>query len=113
MMYYLDEYTQSHQTAGKGRMSNEQCSKTFASLRQEDMQLFFREWMKHKKQTEYVAYDVTSISSYSQNIREVEWGYNRDKERLPKSTWECTTEKNPAFRCTTGCIRGAYRTRRT
>ncbi|MFR0734325.1 MAG: hypothetical protein ACLSHU_09180 [Oscillospiraceae bacterium] len=83
-MYYLDEYTQSHQTAGKGRMSNEQCSKTFASLRQEDMQLFFREWMKHKKQTEYVAYDVTSISSYSQNIREVEWGYNRDKERLPQ-----------------------------
>ena len=77
VMYYLDEYTQSHQTAGKGRMSNEQCSKTFASLRQEDMQLFFREWMKHKKQTEYVAYDVTSISSYSQNIREVEWGYNR------------------------------------
>ena len=84
VMYYLDEYTQSHQTAGKGRMSNEQCSKTFASLRQEDMQLFFREWMKHKKQTEYVAYDVTSISSYSQNIREVEWGYNRDKERLPQ-----------------------------
>lgn len=84
VMYCLDEYTQSHQTAGKGRMSNEQCSKTFASLRQEDMQLFFREWMKHKKQTEYVAYDVTSISSYSQNIREVEWGYNRDKERLPQ-----------------------------
>ena len=42
VMYYLDEYTQSHQTAGKGRMSNEQCSKTFASLRQEDMLLFFR-----------------------------------------------------------------------
>ena len=45
-------------------MSNEMCSKMFASLRQEDMQLFFREWMKQKKQTEYVAYDVTSISSY-------------------------------------------------
>ena len=65
-------------------MSNEMCSKTFASLRQEDMQLFFREWMKQKKQTEYVAYDVTSISSYSSNIRDLEWGYNRDKERLPQ-----------------------------
>ena len=25
------------------------------------MQLFFRDWMRHKKQTEYLAYDVTSI----------------------------------------------------
>ena len=40
--------------------------------------------MKHKKQTEYLAYDVTSISSYSENIRELEWGYNRDKEKLPQ-----------------------------
>lgn len=48
------------------------------------MQLFFRDWMRHKKQTEYLAYDVTSISSYSENIRELEWGYNRDKEKLPQ-----------------------------
>ena len=40
--------------------------------------------MKHKKQTEYLAYDVTSISSYSENIRELEWGYNRGKEKLPQ-----------------------------
>ena len=84
VMYYLDEYTQTHRTAENGAMSNELCSKTFASLRQEDMQLFFREWMKQKKQGEYLAYDVTSISSYSKNIRELEWGYNRDKERLPQ-----------------------------
>ena len=52
--------------------------------REEDMQLFFRDWMRHKKQTEYLAYDVTSISSYSENIWELEWGYNRDKEKLPQ-----------------------------
>ena len=84
VMSYIDEYSETHQTPVKGRVSNEMCSKMFASLRQEDMQLFFREWMKQKKQTEYVAYDVTSISSYSSNIRDLEWGYNRDKERLPQ-----------------------------
>ena len=84
VMCYIDEYTETHQTPTKGTMSNEMCSKMFASLRQEDMQLFFREWMKQKKQTEYVAYDVTSISSHSSNIRDLEWGYNRDKERLPQ-----------------------------
>lgn len=84
VMCYIDEYSETHQTPVKGRMSNEMCSKMFTSLRREDMQLFFREWMKQKKQTEYVAYDVTSISSYSSNIRDLEWGYNRDKERLPQ-----------------------------
>ena len=84
VMYYLDDYTETHKAASRGIMSNEACSKVFAALRQEDILLFFREWMKHKKPQEYVAYDVTSISSYSENIRELEWGYNRDKERMPQ-----------------------------
>ena len=84
VMYYLDDYTQSHKTALNGSMSNAKSSKVFASLRQEDILLFFREWMKHRKSGEYVAYDVTSISSYAKNIEELEWGYNRDKEKLPQ-----------------------------
>ena len=84
VMYYISDYTETHTTALKGILSEEKCSKMLASLRQEDMLLFFREWMKHKKSDEYVAYDVTSISSYSKNITELEWGYNRDKEKLPQ-----------------------------
>lgn len=84
VMYYLDDYTEAHYTALKGVMRNENASKTFASLRVEDMLLFFREWMKHRKPNEYIAYDVTSISSYSKNISDLEWGYNRDKEKLPQ-----------------------------
>lgn len=84
VMYYLDDYTESHKTALNGCMDNAKCSKLFTSLRQEDILLFLREWMKHKKANEYVAYDVTSISSYAKNIEEAEWGYNRDKERLPQ-----------------------------
>lgn len=33
---------------------------------------------------EFLAYDVTSISSYSNGIESLEWGYNRDKENLPQ-----------------------------
>ena len=84
VMYYISDYTETHITALKGILSDEKCSKMFADLRQEDMLLFFREWMKHKKSDEYVAYDVTSVSSYSKNITELEWGYNRDKEKLPQ-----------------------------
>ena len=84
VMYYIDHYTETHQTACGGVLSDKQCSKIFSELREEDMMLFFREWMKHRQKDEYVAYDVTSISSYSRNITELEWGYNRDKERLPQ-----------------------------
>ena len=84
VMYYISDYTETHITALKGVLSDEKCSKMFADLRQEDMLLFFREWMKHKRSDEYVAYDVTSVSSYSKNITELEWGYNRDREKLPQ-----------------------------
>ena len=31
-----------------------------------------------------MAYDVTSFSSYSEGIADLEWGYNRDGEKLPQ-----------------------------
>ena len=97
-MYYISDYTETHITALKGVLSDEKCSRMFAEIRQEDMLLFFREWMKHKKSDEYVAYDVTSVSSYSKNITELEWDYNRDKESLqiaPSTVWgrDCHTAK--------------------
>jgi transposase len=44
--------------------------------------MFFKEWVKLKQQKEYLAYDVTSFSSYAKGINEIEWGYNRDGDRL-------------------------------
>ena len=40
--------------------------------------------MGKRKKGEYIAYDVTSVSTYSGGISEAEWGYNRDKEKLPQ-----------------------------
>ena len=84
VMYYLDDYTESHKTYHEGRIGNAEISRMFSAVRKEDILLFFREWMKKKKSDEYVAYDVTSVSSYAKNMEGLEWGYNRDKERLPQ-----------------------------
>jgi len=54
VMYYLDDYTQTHKSALNECMGSSKSSKLFSSLRQEDMLLFFREWMKHKRPKEYV-----------------------------------------------------------
>ena len=84
VLQYMEDYTETHKTAINGKLSDEACSRLLASLRAEDWMLFFREWIKQKKAKEYVAYDVTSFSSYSRNIPELEWGYNRDKEKMPQ-----------------------------
>ena len=39
-------------------------------------------WFNKIKTEEIVAYDVTSISTYSDNIAIAGMGYNRDKENL-------------------------------
>ena len=84
VMSYIEDFCETHETFEHGIMTDTQCSKLFSSIKQEEILLFFREWMKQRKKDEYIAYDVTSISSYGKNIDELEWGYNRDKEKLPQ-----------------------------
>jgi len=43
---------------------------------------FFRNWYQHIREKAFVALDITSISSYSEKIDMLEWGYNRDGEDL-------------------------------
>ena len=45
---------------------------------------FSRLWTGTRSEDEFVVFDITSISSYSKLIGSVEWGYNRDKEKLPQ-----------------------------
>jgi hypothetical protein len=49
---------------------------------------FHKLWLKkmdaNRTGTDKVLYDLTLISYYEGNINAVEWGYNRDKEDLPR-----------------------------
>jgi transposase len=45
---------------------------------------FVKKWIERIKPINGIYYDITSISSYGSNIDFIEWGYNRDKERLPQ-----------------------------
>jgi len=45
---------------------------------------FFRAWIAERAFPQAVIYDTTSISTYSEQLAEAEWGYNRDKESLPQ-----------------------------
>ena len=45
---------------------------------------FSQLWAQKRHDDKFVVFDITSISSYSKLIEMVEWGYNRDKEKLPQ-----------------------------
>jgi transposase len=45
---------------------------------------FFRRWIAACSPVQTMVFDITSLSSYSTLLNEVEWGYNRDHDPLPQ-----------------------------
>jgi len=66
---------------GEG-ISSQRSSELFASITEEARQRFFRLQGKRRTEREYLAYDSTSISSYSKCLRQVRYGKNKDHEPL-------------------------------
>lgn len=65
-------------------ISSQRSSELFASITEEARQHFFRLQGKRRMDKEYLAYDSTSISSYSRCLRQVRYGRNKDHEHLPQ-----------------------------
>ena len=84
VMMYLEDWFEVTEVPFFGTMSDRRCGEMFASITYEERMTFFEEWIKIRQEQEYIAYDVTSISTYSSGIDIAEWGYNRDDERLPQ-----------------------------
>jgi transposase len=67
----------------KRKLSSQATSKIFSSLTADQMNHFFTDWVKKNMSDGCgVCYDVTSISSYAKEMTSVEYGYNRDHEKL-------------------------------
>jgi transposase len=84
VMMYLDDWFDETCVSYATRIDSKRCSRLFAELTDAQRMRFFSQWVKHRFEREYIAYDVTSISTYSKGIDSAEWGYNRDHESLPQ-----------------------------
>jgi transposase len=65
-------------------LNSESTSRLFESIPPSKTHEFFKRWVAVTRTGENVCYDVTSISSYSRTMTDVEYGYNRDGEDLPQ-----------------------------
>ena len=63
---------------------SQRSSELFASITEEAKQRFFNLQGKRRVEKEYLAYDSTSISSYSKCLKQVRYGKNKDHDHLPQ-----------------------------
>ena len=61
---------------------SQRSSELFQSITEEEKMHFFRLQGKRRFETEYWAYDSTSISSYSETMKQVKYGKNKDGDNL-------------------------------
>ena len=78
MAYYEDWHDEVY-PHGDVRLSSADISRVFQSIDYDSRMEFFKTWIYARDPAEYIAYDVTSVSSYSKGIETLAWGYNRDK----------------------------------
>ncbi len=65
-------------------ISSQRSSELFSSITEEGKEHFFRLQGKRRSANEYWAYDTTSISSYSESLKQVKYGHNKDHDPLPQ-----------------------------
>jgi transposase len=85
-MYTYHQWLDEHKLQNSKKLHSSDISKLCQAigLNQKSMYDFFDKWTTKCNIKESIYFDITSISSYSNNIDFIEWGYNRDHERLPQ-----------------------------
>ena len=64
---------------------SQRSSELFAAITEEQRMRFFRLQGGRRRESEYLAYDTTSLSSYSECLTQVKYGKNKDYDPLPQT----------------------------
>jgi len=81
---YCEDWVSSNAGFNVGSMSSQRVSDLYAAFGCAERNSFYQSWHRLIRENEYVALDITSVSSYSGQIASCEWGYNRDGDDLPQ-----------------------------
>jgi transposase len=81
-LMYMEDWIKENESYPVGKMSSQRLSELLCAFGQKERNDFFRAWCAANTGDEYMALDITSLSSYSHLIQDCEWGYNRDEETL-------------------------------
>ncbi len=80
---YCEDWIYKSESYQTRTLSSQRISELLISITHGERLDFFEHWSEYRSENEFIALDITSISTYSELINDAEWGYNRDKEKLP------------------------------
>ena len=83
-LMYCADWAEKTEVFQCGGLSPAAISELYKDITFAEQSEFYEKWAAHRGEKEYLALDITSVSSYSELISDVEWGYNRDREHLPQ-----------------------------
>ena len=83
-LYRFEKWGSIHRHPYGENITSQRSSELFASITEEEKSKFFRLQGKRRAESEFWAYDITSISSYSKLLRQVQYGFNKEDDRLPQ-----------------------------
>ena len=83
-LYRFEKWGQTHKHPCGEDIPSQRSSEIFASISEETMHQFFRLQGRRRAENEYWAYDITTISSYSECLRQMQYGHSKDDDGLPQ-----------------------------
>jgi len=83
-LFRFEKWSSLHKHPFGKNIPSQRSSELFAGITEEGKNEFFRLQERRRHEDEYWAYDTTSISSYSQELRQVQYGKNKENDNLPQ-----------------------------
>ena len=81
-LYRFEKWHHTHKHPYGEDIASPRSSELFAGISDDQITKFFRLQGKRRIEDEYWAYDSTSISSYSETLAQVQYGYNKEDDKL-------------------------------
>lgn len=83
-LYRFKKWNCTHKHPWGKDIPSQRSSELLASISEAEKMKFFGLQAEHRLETEFLVFDTTSISSYSQLIKQVKYGKNKDGDHLPQ-----------------------------
>ena len=83
-MYRFEKWHLTHKHPFGENIISPRSSELFSSIKDGQVQKFFQLQGRRRVEDEYWAYDSTSISSYSETLAQVQYGKNKEDDKLPQ-----------------------------
>jgi transposase len=77
-------WTKTHEHPSWKPLESQRISEILGKITTAGKQTFMSAWMDRILENEFLCYDITSISSYSELNEYIRFGHNRDREKLPQ-----------------------------